>query len=433
MRRRGANITDIVILIVAADDGVNQQTIKCIQHIKESKVPFLVAVNKIDRGANTDKVCGQLAEYDILVDNYGGAIVSSEISALKQLNIDDLLEKIILVADAELSDEIRSNPNRPAVGSVIEAEMSRHQGTLATILVQNGTLRIGDIIAAGAESGRVKAMFNENNEKLDAAGPSTQLNFGLSGVPKAGDPIKVYPTIQEAKKFADEEKAKELEDKRFKGISAFASEIKEGQAKELRVIIKADVQGSAEAIAAELNKLSTDEVLVKPIVFESGSITANDITLAENTEAKVIGFHVGTDSQTAKLAEKLGVSIKSYEIIYKLIEDIGNSVLGLHEPDLEEVELGQAEVRKIFLIDKRKIAGSFVISGEVKRNEKAKVLRDGVQIYEGKLDYLKRFKDDVKTVKEGFECGISFERYNDLEEGDVVLCYTIKEIAKTEL
>ncbi len=435
MRRRGANITDIVILIVAADDGVNQQTVECIQHIKESKVPFLVAVNKVDKeGANVDKVYGQLAEYDILVDKYGGAIVSSEISALKQLNIDDLLEKIILVADAELSDEIRSNPNRPAVGSVIEAEMSRHQGTLATILVQNGTLKIGDIIAAGAESGRVKAMFNENNEKLEAAGPSTPVKLlGLSGVPKAGDPIKVYATIQEAKKFADEEKAKELEDKRFKGISAFASEIKEGQAQELRVIIKADVQGSAEAIAAELNKLSTDEVLVKPIVFESGSITANDVQLAANTEAKVIGFHVGTDSQTAKLAEKLGVNIKSYEIIYKLIEDIGNSVLGLHAPDIEEVELGKAEVRKIFLIDKRKIAGSFVIDGEVKRNEKAKVLRDGAQIYEGKLDYLKRFKDDVKSVKEGFECGISFERYNDLEEGDIILCYTIREVARTEL
>ena len=435
MRRRGANITDIVILIVAADDGVNQQTIECIQHIKESKVPFLVAVNKIDKeGANVDKVYGQLSEHEIIVDKYGGSIVSSEISALKILNIDDLLEKIILVADAELSEEIRSNPNRPAVGSVIEAEMSRHQGTLATILVQNGTLRIGDIIAAGAESGRVKAIFNENGEKKDSAGPSTPVKIlGLSGVPKAGDPIKVYSSIQEAKKFADEEKHKELEDKRFKGISAFASEIKEGQAKELRVIIKADVQGSAEAIAAELNKLSTDEVLVKPIVFESGSITANDVTLAENTEALVIGFHVGTDSQTAKLAEKLGVKIKSYEIIYKLIEDIGKSVLGLHDPDLEEVDLGEAEIRKIFIIDKRKIAGSYVTSGELQRNQKAKVLRDGVQIYEGKLDYLKRFKDDVKSVKEGFECGISFERYNDLEEGDTIQCYTIKEIAKTEL
>jgi translation initiation factor IF-2 len=433
MRRRGANITDIVVLVVAADDGINTQTKECIKHIRDSKVPYLVAINKIDKpDANVDRVLAQLADYGIVTEQYGGPISCAQISALKKLNIAELLEKIILVADAELSDEIRSNPNRPAVGSVIEAEMSRHKGSMATILVQNGTLRIGDFIAAGAVSGRVKAMFNENNEALKTAGPSTPLKLlGLSGVPKAGDPIKVYPSIQEAKRVSEIEREKELDEKRFKGISSFASEIKEGQAKEMRIIIKADVQGSAEAIASELNKLSTEEVLVKPVLFESGSITANDVQLAEATGAMLVGFHIGTDSQTAKLAEKLKVKIKSYEVIYKLIEDVGRSVLGLHEPDLEQRDLGQAEVRRIFTMDKRNIAGCYVLNGEVTRNEKARVLRDGVQIYEGKLDYLKRFKDDVKSVKEGFECGISFERYNDLQEGDVILCYTIKEVART--
>ncbi|MFM7458008.1 MAG: translation initiation factor IF-2 [bacterium] len=433
MRRRGANITDIVVLVVAADDGINTQTKECIKHIRESKVPYLVAINKIDKpDANIDRVLAQLADYGIVTEQYGGPISCAQISALKKLNIAELLEKIILVADAELSDEIRSNPNRPAVGSVIEAEMSRHKGSMATILVQNGTLRIGDFVAAGSVSGRVKAMFNENNESLKTAGPSTPLKLlGLSGVPKAGDPIKVYPSIQEAKRVSEIEREKELDEKRFKGISSFASEIKEGQAKEMRIIIKADVQGSAEAIASELNKLSTEEVLVKPVLFESGSITANDVQLAEATGAMLVGFHVGTDSQTAKLAEKLKVKIRSYEVIYKLIEDVGRAVLGLHEPDLEQRDLGQAEVRRIFTMDKRNIAGCYVLNGEVTRNEKARVLRDGVQIYEGKLDYLKRFKDDVKSVKEGFECGISFERYNDLQEGDVILCYTIKEVART--
>jgi len=435
MRKRGANITDIVVLVVAADDGINTQTKECIKHIRDSKVPFLIAINKIDKAeANIDKVLAQLAEHEIVTEQYGGPISCAQISALKRLNIDELLEKIILVADAELSEEIRSNPNRPAVGTVIEAEMSRHRGAMATILVQNGTLKIGDFVAAGAVSGRVKAMFNENNDSLKSAGPSTPVKLlGLSDVPKAGDPLKVYPSIQEAKRVAEQAKEKELEEKRFKGISAFASEIKEGQAKEMRIIIKADVQGSAEAIASELNKLSTEEVLVKPVLFESGSITANDVQLAESTGSLLVGFHVGTDSQTAKLAEKLKVKIKSYEVIYKLIEDVGRAVLGLHDPDLEEKDLGTAEVRKIFTMDKRNIAGCYVTDGEVVRNEKAKVLRDGVQIYEGKLDYLKRFKDDVRTVKEGFECGISFERYNDLQEGDIIVCYTIKEVARTSV
>ena len=332
MRKRGANVTDIVILIVAADDGIMPQTIESIKHIKEAKVPFLVAVNKIDKeGANPDKVLGQLTEHDIVVEQYGGDINCSQISALGGKNIDDLLEKILLVADAELADTIMSNPNREAVGTVVEAELSRAQGPLATILVQNGTLKVGDHIAAGAVHGRVKAMFDENNERVKEAPPSTPVKIlGLSSVPKAGDSIAAYKNIKEAKAAAEELAQKELEEKRFRGLSAFASGIREGQQKELNVIIKADVQGSAEAIAHELNKLSTEEVLVKPIAVESGSITAHDVDLAERTGALVLGFHVGTDLSTAKQAEKAGVTIKSYEIIYKLTEDIERVALGLH-------------------------------------------------------------------------------------------------------
>lgn len=435
MRKRGANVTDLIVLIVAADDGVMPQTIECIKHIKESKIPFLVAVNKIDKpGANPDKVLGQLAEYEIITENYGGTISCSMISALNNLNIDELLEKVILVADAELSEKIRSNPNRLAVGTVIEAELSRAKGPQATIIVQNGTLHLGDYIAAGAVYGRVKAMVDETGSNVDEALPSTAVKvLGLSGVPKAGDSCKAYKSIQEAKEAAEKIADEELEAKRFRGIYTFASEIKEGQEKELRIIIKADVQGSAEAISHEINKLSTGEVLVKPISIGSGSITSNDVTMAERTGAVIVGFHVGTDSQTAKLAEKLGVKIKSYEIIYKLTEDLERAVLGMHEPEYQQMKMGEVEIRKIFNINGRNIAGSYVRSGKVVRNEIAKVIRDGVQIYEGKVDYLKRFKDDAREVKEGFECGLSFEKYNDLREGDVIECWTIKELARVKL
>lgn len=436
MRKRGANVTDIIVLIVAADDGVMPQTLECINHIKESKIPFVVAVNKVDKdGANPDKVLGQLAEYDIITQNYGGTIECAMVSALNNQNVDDLLMKVMLVADAELDEVIMSNPNRLALGTVIEAELSRTKGPLATVLVQNGTLRKGDFISAGGVHGKVKSMLDESGKLTDSADPSSAVTvLGFSGVPKAGDKFRAHATNKEAKGDAEEIAQNELEQKRFRGISNFASEIREGQEKELRILIKADVQGSAEAIAHELNKLSTGEVLVKPIAIDSGSITSNDIQTASQTGAVVVGFHVGADTAaTAKLAEKLGVKIKSYEIIYKLTEDLERAVLGLHAPELEEQKLGELEVRKIFEISGRKIAGSYVTNGKIVRNEIARVLRDGVQLYEGKVDYLKRFKDDAKEVKENFECGLSFEKYNDLQEGDIVQCWTIKEIARSSL
>jgi len=436
MRKRGASVTDLIVLIVAADDGVMPQTIECINHIKDNNIPFLVCVNKIDKvGANADKVLGQLAEYGIITQDYGGTVECAKVSALNNTNIDDLLMKITLVADAELAETIQSNPNRLAVGTVIEAELSRAKGPIATVLIQNGTLHKGDFITAGAVSGKVKALVDETGTSVDSAEPSTAVKvLGLSGTPKAGDMFQAHKTNKEAKNMAEELADQALEQKRFRGIYSFASEIREGQIKELRIMIKADVQGSAEAIAHEINKLSTGEVLVKPISVESGSVTSNDVQTAAQTGAVLVGFHVGVDTAaTAKLAEKLGVTIKSYEIIYKLTEDLERAVLGLHQPDLVEEKLGEVEIRKIFAIDGRSIAGSYVTNGKIVKNQIARVFRDGAKIYEGKVDYLRRFKDDAKEVREGFECGLSFEKYNDLQEGDRVECWTIKEVARTKL
>lgn len=436
MRKRGANVTDIIVLIVAADDGVMPQTIECIKHIKDSKIPFLVAVNKMDKpGANPDKVLGQLAEREIITEEYGGEVECARISALNNEGVDELLMKVMLVADAELSEKIQSNPNRLAIGTIIEAELSRTKGPITTVLVQNGTLKVGDYVTAGGVWGRVKSMIDETGRIAEEARPSTAVSvLGMNGVPKAGDAFKAHKDIKSAKKAAEEIAEEELEQKRYRGLSAFTSEIQEGQEKELRIIIKADVQGSAEAISHELNKLSTGEVLVKPIQIDSGSITSNDIQMAERTGAVVVGFHVGVDTAaTAKLAEKLGVKIKSYEIIYKLTEDLERAVLGLHEPELKEMKLGTIEIRKIFPIDGRNIAGSYVTEGKIVRSEIARVFREGAKIYEGKVDYLKRFKDDAKEVKENFECGLSFEKYNDLKEGDLIECWTVKEIKRTSL
>ncbi len=436
MRKRGANVTDIIVLIVAADDGVMPQTKECINHIKESKIPFVVAVNKIDKdGANPDKVLGQLAEYGIITQNYGGQVECAMISALQNKNVDDLLMKVMLVADAELDEVIMSNPNRLALGTVIEAELSRAKGPLATVLVQNGTLKKGDFISAGGVHGKVKSMIDESGKLTDSADPSSAVTvLGFNGVPKAGDKFRAHKSIKEAKSEAEAIADKALEQKRFRGIYNFASEVREGQEAELRIIIKADVQGSAEAIAHEINKLSTSEVLVKPIAIDSGSITSSDVQMASQTGAVIVGFHVGADTAaTVKLADRLGVKLKSYEIIYKLTEDLERAVLGLHAPEFEEQKLGELEVRQIFEISNRKIAGSYVTSGKIVRNEIARVIRDGVQVFEGKVDYLKRFKDDAREVKENFECGLSFEKYNDLQEGDIVQCWTIKEVARLQL
>src|SRR3989338_7094237 len=434
MRARGAQVTDIAILVVAADDGVMPQTIEAINHAKAAGVPIVIALNKIDKPeAQPDKVLGQLTEHDLLIEDYGGKTVCSKISAKKRLNLDDLLTKITLVADAELTSKLRANPNRLAVGAVIEAQLSKEKGTVAHLLIQNGTLKKGDCLAAGKVAGRVRAMFDDHSKEVEEAPPSMPVEIiGLPDVPNAGDTFQVYKTYQEAKEVAGQRLLKEKH-KAF-GLADFALQVKEGQVHELKIIIKADVQGSAEAVAKEIINLSTKDVLVRPVHVGSGNISENDVNLAASTNAIVIGFHVSVDANAQKAATDQGVDIRLYEIIYKITEDLEKAVLGLLEPEKEEVKLGVAEVRKIFTYGKgNKIAGCYVTEGKVQRNQIAKVKRSGKIIFEGKIDGLKRFKDDAREVQTGFECGISFDQFQDLEEGDQVECFTIIEKERTSL
>ena len=434
MRARGAQVTDIAILVVAADDGVMPQTIEALNHAKAAGVPIIIALNKIDKPeAQPDKVLGQLTEHDLLIEDYGGKTVCSKISAKKRLNLDDLLTKITLVADAELSSKLRANPNRIAAGVAIEAQLSKEKGAIAHLLVQNGTLKKGDCLVAGKVAGRVRAMFDDHGKEIEEAPPSMPVEIiGLPDVPNAGDTFQVYKSYQEAKEVASQRLLKEQEKQRSFGLIDFASKVREGQIHELKIIIKADVQGSAEAVAKEIVNLSTKDVLVRLVHVGSGNISESDINLAASTNAIVIGFHVNADTNAQKAAVDQGVDIRLYEIIYKITEDLEKAVLGLLEPEREEIKLGIAEVRKIFTYGKgNKIAGCYVIDGKVQRNQIAKVKRNGKIVFEGKVDGLKRFKDDAREVQTGFECGISFDQYQDLEEGDQIECYTIVEKERT--
>ena len=434
MRARGAQVTDIAVLVVAADDGIMPQTVEAIDHAKAAGVPIVVALNKIDKQeAEPDKVLGQLTEHDLLIEDYGGKTVCSKISAKKRINLDDLLTKITLVADAELSQKLRANPNKMACGAVIEAELSKERGPIAHLLVQNGTLKKGDCLVAGRVAGRVRAMFDDHGKEIDKAPPAMPVEIlGLPDIPNAGDTFQVHETYQKAKEAASQ---KELQEKRRAfGLVDFASKVREGQAQELKVIIKADVHGSAEAVAKEITNLSTKDVLVRPVHIGSGNISENDINLAASTNSIVIGFHVSTDTNAQKIAAEQGIDVRLYEIIYKITEDIEKAILGLLEPEKEEVKLGIAEVRKIFTFGKgNKIAGSYVTEGKIQRNQIARVKRNGQLVFEGKLTNLKRFKDDAREVQTGFECGISFEGFNDLEEGDLIECWTIIEKERTSL
>ncbi len=435
MRARGAQVTDIAILVVAADDGVMPQTIEAINHAKAAGVPIVIALNKIDKPeAQPDKILGQLTEHDLLVEDYGGKTVCSKISAKKRLNLDDLLTKITLVADAELSQKLRANPNRLSTGVVIEAQLSKERGPIAHLLIQNGTLRKGDCLVAGKVAGRVRAMFDDHGREVEEAPPSMPIEIlGLPDVPRAGDTFQAYKTYQEAKEIASK---KQLEDKEERhksfGLTDFSSKVREGQIHELKVIIKADVQGSAEAVSKEIINLSTKDVLVRPVHVGSGNISESDINLAASTNAIVIGFHVTADANALKTATDEGVDIRLYDIIYKITEDLEKAVLGLLEPEKQEVKLGVAEVRQIFAYGKgNKIAGCYVNEGKIQRNQIGRLLRNGKLIFEGKVDGLKRFKDDAREVQTGFECGISFDNFQDIQEGDIVECWTIIEKERT--
>lgn len=436
MRARGAHVTDIAILVVAADDGVMPQTVEAIDHAKSAGVPIVVAVNKIDKPeAKSDRVLGQLAEHDLLVEDYGGKTVCSKISAKKRENLDDLLTKITLVADAELADKLRANPDKPASGVVIEAELSKEKGTIAHLLVQSGTLKKGDCIVAGQAAGRIRAIFDDHGKEVEEATPSTPVEvLGLPIAPHAGDIFQVHDSYQKVKKIAEENQLKAKESRKAFGLIDFASKVREGQIHELKIIIKADVHGSAEAVTQEISKLATDEVMVNTIHIGSGNITESDVNLAASTGAIIIGFHVSADQNTQKSAVDLGVDIRTYDIIYKITEDLEKAILGMLEPEKEEVKLGTAEVRQVFTFGKgNKIAGCYVKEGKIQRNQLAKVIRARQIIHDGKIDSLKRFKDDASEVLTNFECGISFEGFNDIEEGDIIECWTIVEKQRTSL
>jgi translation initiation factor IF-2 len=429
MRARGASVTDIVILVVAADDGVMPQTIEAIRHAKAANAPIIVAINKMDKpDANPTRVRQELLSHDIVVEDMGGETQDVEVSATKKLNLDKLEEAILL--QAEILD-LKANPDRPAEGSVIESRLDRGRGPVATILVQNGTLNQGDIVVAGAEWGKVRAMLDDKARPMKIAGPSTPVEIlGLGGVPSAGEPFVVVEDESRAREIS-EFRTRKLRDKAAAGATAargtleqMLTRIAAGAQKEVAVLVKADVQGSAEAITATVIKLEHEEVKVRVLLAGVGQITESDIQLAKASNAVIVAFNVRATSQARELAQRDGVDIRYYSIIYQVADDIEQLVRGKIAPKYRENFLGYAEIRKVFDITKTgKVAGCMVTEGLVKRGCGVRLLRDNVVIHEGELSQLKRFKDDVKEVARGYECGLSFAGYSDLREGDMVECY----------
>ena len=435
MRMRGANATDIAILVVAADDGVMPQTIEAINHAKAAGVEIIVAINKMDKpSANIERVKQELSEYELIPEDWGGSTVFAPVSAHTGEGIDNLLEMILLTAEVS---ELKANPNRKARGLVIEAELDKGKGPVATILVQKGTLKVGDFIAAGACSGRVRAMIDDKGRRVKEAGPSTPVEIlGLSDVPNAGEILVVTDNDKEAKNFAatfvSENKNRLLEETKAKmSLDDLFSQIQAGNLKELPLIVKADVQGSVEAVKQSLVKLSNEEVVVKVIHGGVGAINESDVTLASASNAIIIGFNVRPDATAKSVAEQEGVDLRLYRVIYQAIEDVEAAMKGMLDPVFEEKVLGHAEVRQIFKASGvGNIAGSYVLDGVFQRNCQVRITRDGEQIFEGALASLKRFKDDVKEVKAGYECGLVFEDFNDIKEEDRVEAYTMVEVPR---
>ena len=433
MRARGAKVTDIVVLVVAANDGIMPQTVEAIRHAQAAEVPIVVAINKIDLpGADPMKVETALLQHGIAVEEMGGDSLCAEVSAKKRINIDKLLEAILL--QAEILD-LKANPNRIADGTVIEAKMEKGRGSVATVLVQRGTLKVGDICIAGKEWGHVRAMFNEMGHKVHEAGPATPVEvLGLQGTPAAGDDFTVVADENQAREVTNYRIRKERDAKLVKSAKSameqMLDKIKSGEIKHLPVIIKADVQGSIEAIEGTLNKLSTDEVSVQILHSAVGPISESDITLAKASNAFIIGFNVRAIPQARDMARRDGVDIRYYSIIYDVADDVKKGLEGMLSPELKEKILGYAEIRNVFNITGvGKVAGCMITEGMVKRGAKVRLLRDNVVIHDGSLGQLKRFKEDVKEVKEGYECGMSFENYNDIQVGDFIECYEIEAIA----
>ena len=437
MRARGAQVTDIVILVVAADDGIMPQTKEAINHCKAAEVPVIVAINKIDKpGANIDRVKQELSEFGLISEDWGGDTICVPVSAKTGEGLDTLLEMIILTSEME---ELKADPERKAKGTVIEAKLDKGRGAVATLLVQNGTLKTGDSLLVGSTYGRIRAMFDDKGKKIKKAGPSIPVEIlGLSEVPSAGDKFNVVKDEKTARNMAESRKQKEKADSLMNShrvsLEDLYSQIQEGKVKELAIIVKADVQGSVEALKQSLEKLSTDDVKVRVIHQAVGAITETDITLATASNAIIIGFNVRPDNNAVTAAEREKVDIKTYRIIYDAIEDIKSAMIGMLEPDYKEVVLGSAEIRTTYKISNvGTIAGCYVLNGKLLRNSDVRIIRDGIVIFESSLASLKRFKDDVKEVNAGYECGLSIEKFNDIKEGDIVEAFTMEEIKRKEL
>jgi translation initiation factor IF-2 len=433
MRARGANVTDIVILVVAADDGVMQQTVEAIQHAKAAKVPIIVAVNKIDKpDAKPQRIRQELLQYGIVPEELGGEVQTVEVSAKEKTNLDKLEEAILLQAEIL---ELKANPDRPASGTVIEARLERGRGAVATLLVQRGTIRVGDTFVAGTEWGRVRALITDRGENVDVAGPSSPIEvLGLQGTPLPGEQFVVVENENRARQITEFRRQKQREAQAkisARGtLEQMFSKISAGESKELPIVVKSDVQGSLEAITGSLTKLSNDEVAVRVLHAAVGGINESDVTLARASNAMIIGFNVRANPQAREMARRDGVDIRYYSIIYNVIDDISAALKGMLAPTLRERFLGYAQVREVFNISKvGKVAGCMITEGVVKRGAKVRLLRDDVVIHEGALKTLKRFKDEVREVKEGYECGMAFENYENIEAGDMIECFEMEHVA----
>lgn len=434
MRARGAQVTDITILVVAADDGVMPQTIEAINHAKEADVPTIVAVNKVDKPtANPDRVMQELTEYGLIPEDWGGDTIFVPLSALNGDGIDDLLEMIGLVAEVQ---ELKANPDKQAVGTVIEAELDKSRGPAASLLVQNGTLHVGDSIVVGNTYGRVRAMVNDLGQRIKTAGPSTPVEItGINDVPQAGDRFVIFKDEKQARRIGEARHEasviQQRQESKNVSLDNLFEQMKQGEMKDLNVIIKGDVQGSVEALAASLMKIDVEGVNVRIIHTAVGAINESDVTLANASNGIIVGFNVRPDAGAKRAAEAENVDMRLHRVIYNVIEEIESAMKGLLDPEFEEQVIGQAEVRQTFKVSKvGTIAGSYVTEGKITRNAGVRVIRDGIVKFEGELDTLKRFKDDAKEVSQGYECGITIANFNDIKEGDIIEAFEMVEIER---
>ncbi|SFD79833.1 bacterial translation initiation factor 2 (bIF-2) [Lentibacillus persicus] len=435
MRSRGAQITDIAVLVVAADDGVMPQTVEAINHAKAAEVPIIVAVNKMDKeGANPDRVMQELTEYELIPEDWGGETIFVNLSAIKHEGIDELLEMLVLVSEME---ELKANPDANAFGTVIEAQLEKGRGSVATLLIQNGTLHVSDSVVVGNTFGRVRAMVNDEGRRVKTAEPSTPVEItGLNDVPQAGDQFLVFSDEKKARQVGEARHQKHIRESRSEtskvSLDDLFEQIKQGDMKEINIVIKADVQGSAEALASSINKIDVDGVKIKIIHTGVGAIKESDIILASASNAIVIGFNVRPDANAKKAAESEKVDVRLHRVIYKAIEEMEAAMKGMLDPEYEEKVIGQVEVRETFKVSKiGTIAGSYVTDGKITRSSGVRLIRDGVVQFEGEIDSLKRYKDDVKEVAQNYECGITIKNFNDIKEGDIIEAFVMEEIERT--